>query len=30
MKDIYEAIRATELYEEMEDKVEKYRERYGS
>ena len=29
-KDIYEAIRATELYEEMEDKVEKYRERYGS
>ncbi len=28
-KEIYEAIRATELYEEMEDKVEKYRERYG-
>jgi len=29
-KEIYDAIRATELYEEMEDKVEKYRERYGS
>ena len=29
-KEIYDAIKATELYEEMEDKVEKYRERYGS
>jgi hypothetical protein len=27
---IYTAIRATELYEEMEAKVEKYRERYGN
>ena len=26
---IYNAIRATELFEEMEDKVEKYRERYN-
>ena len=26
---IYTAIRATELYDEMEAKVEKYRERYG-
>ena len=28
-KEIYEAIRASELYEEMENKVEKYRERYS-
>ena len=28
-KEIYEAIRATELFDEMESKVEKYRERYG-
>jgi len=27
---IYTAIRATELYDEMEEKVEKYRERYGN
>ena len=27
---IYTAIRATELYDEMEAKVEKYRERYGN
>ena len=26
---IYNAIRATELFEEMEDKVAKYRERYN-
>ena len=29
-EEVYTAIRATELYEEMEVKVEKYRERYGN
>ena len=29
-QDIYNAIRATDLYEEMEEKVEKYRKKYGS
>jgi len=28
-KEIYEAIRASELYQEMEEKVEKYREKYS-
>ena len=27
---VYTAMRATELYEEMEEKVERYRERYGN
>ena len=29
-EEVYNAIRATELYEEMEEKVERYRERYGN
>ena len=29
-KEIYDEIRATDLYEEMEEKVAKYREKYGS
>ena len=27
---IYNAIRATELYDEMEARVDKYREKYGN